>query len=304
MRKTLLIPLLVVFTQSLSAQTWLPVGTKTHYESFIFSGRMVTTYTMIRHVNVQGRVCAEFSSSMMREESFTPGPGQPTQHQISGPEAGPSYRVCIEGRKYYYVNANNTFDLLADFSAKVGDSWTVSTGSTGGDCDTNQVKVFFAGDTVFDGREHHYLELGYSKPGEEQWYIRQVVVEGIGSMIYPFLVPPACYVACDFNFIRCFESPVESHSFVDEDCDIKSGISEWEFSRLKIYPNPVADQLTVSGLSAPQTFVLGDVNGGVVRQVDLQPGENTLQLGDLPGGVYWLKLPGSLVKGGKKIVKR
>ena len=71
---------------------------------------------------------------------------------------------------------------------------------------------------------------------------------------------------------------------------------------MKLYPNPVQDQLTITLLpdQAGSTFKLTDLLGHVLITGDLKNLENTLNLSDLNTGIYIF----SYGSGSKLIIKQ
>ena len=63
-------------------------------------------------------------------------------------------------------------------------------------------------------------------------------------------------------------------------------------SNVKIYPNPAANEVHISGVSAGSTYRMLNAVGVVVKQGMLMPKDNTLSVSSLPAGTYVLKVVG------------
>lgn len=79
---------------------------------------------------------------------------------------------------------------------------------------------------------------------------------------------------------------------------VKVGIDEAEGNTLTLAPNPVADQLTISGLPTGETATLYDLLGR--KLLTLEVGSTTLDMSRLQAGVYMLRACGQAYK----VVKR
>lgn len=295
MKRSLLFTLCILYVLATHAQGWLPMGTKMYSEISSFGYRKVTTYNMIRYQTIHGKVCNLFQSrSQAVDASFSPP-------LIFDPSDEPNEYLYEEDRKVYYLNRDSTFVMLFDFAANVGDHWMNPTYSLN-DPDSNYVEIVYTGDTVIDLMPHHFIKLRYSAIGIE-FGIEQLVIEDIGSLGYPFLLPYADGLACEYAQLNCFENSVESHKFVQGPCEIETGISEFNLSDLQIYPNPAVDMLSISGVKTLQQLQLVDVNGRIIRFLELQSGYNVIDIGDLAKGSYWLQSSDNSVGEGRMIVK-
>lgn len=68
----------------------------------------------------------------------------------------------------------------------------------------------------------------------------------------------------------------------------QTGIGEVETDGIALYPNPASEKLTVS-VTEPGEVRVMDVMGRIVLQKQVTAGANTLDVGALPAGVYYLK---------------
>jgi hypothetical protein len=78
------------------------------------------------------------------------------------------------------------------------------------------------------------------------------------------------------------------------------GIPETSVSAIKMYPNPVIDQLTVQGLDKVKKLVIMDITGKIRRTVNTNGDETTLNMSELPKGMYFLKTGNQTLKFIKK----
>ena len=61
-------------------------------------------------------------------------------------------------------------------------------------------------------------------------------------------------------------------------------------SSIRVYPNPTADMLIIDGADAKQEIEIYSINGTKVLSAQSQEGTNTIQVTQLPNGVYLLRL--------------
>jgi len=73
-----------------------------------------------------------------------------------------------------------------------------------------------------------------------------------------------------------------------------TGIDGVEGATVSVYPNPVADVLTVSGVNG--RAVLFDMRGSVVASFDVDGAETRVNLGSLANGVYMLRVADGVAK--------
>lgn len=67
-------------------------------------------------------------------------------------------------------------------------------------------------------------------------------------------------------------------------------------STIHIYPNPTADMLIIDGVTAKQEITIYSLNGSKVLSTQSQEGTNTIQVSELPNGVYLLRLSNETFK--------
>jgi hypothetical protein len=84
------------------------------------------------------------------------------------------------------------------------------------------------------------------------------------------------------------------------DVDVAVGISPVSLTSLSVYPNPASGELHVS-LNIPGGYIIQDVSGTVVKSGCLKPGTTVLGIGELPAGLYFLRIPSAAA--GTKFIK-
>lgn len=66
--------------------------------------------------------------------------------------------------------------------------------------------------------------------------------------------------------------------------------------RLEVYPNPVSDRLVIKGATEGDVVMVRDLNGRTMRTLKAADGETSVNMADVPAGMY-------LVQVGKQVVK-
>lgn len=71
---------------------------------------------------------------------------------------------------------------------------------------------------------------------------------------------------------------------------ITVGLHEEKNQMIKVYPNPVEDQLTIEGILTNWNYEIIDVSGQTIKTGLLKPALNRIPLEDLNSGVYFIKM--------------
>ena len=78
----------------------------------------------------------------------------------------------------------------------------------------------------------------------------------------------------------------------------------WQAANLKVYPNPMTDQLYVSGLEGIYTVKIINILGQLVYSATGSSTELSLNIGHLPSGMYFLRIESKLKTTTRKIIKQ
>lgn len=74
------------------------------------------------------------------------------------------------------------------------------------------------------------------------------------------------------------------------------GMAEGPAAQMRIFPNPVSDRLTIAWAGAPVPAELVSATGQCVRRLRLSSGLNTVDVADLPAGLYLLRAPSAMMR--------
>ena len=76
---------------------------------------------------------------------------------------------------------------------------------------------------------------------------------------------------------------------------IVTGIKETQTTQLSIYPNPISDSFRIGGITENTVVTILDMNGKTVLKRTVAPDE-TVWVGNLPNGIYFVTVNGKTVK--------
>jgi len=201
---------------------------------------------------------------------------------------------------YYYNPHHDAFEILYDFTAESGDSWTVySYDYDGTDEDTISVIV----DSVdviningFDLKRMFVHYNGFSLlpfPGYE-FSIPTILIERIGDLYYMFNFWPSTYQVCDGNGstgLRCYEDLTLGlyDTGIAESCTYTGILEIDKNNRIKTYPNPVSEIVIIeSDLAISiKKYIIRDLSGQIVQRGFIST--NEIQLKHTNAGVYILE---------------
>lgn len=92
------------------------------------------------------------------------------------------------------------------------------------------------------------------------------------------------------NQAQFFRQEFTNDISFEGDCNgIITSTQSYDLSPIKIFPNPVWDQMTIEGLTQPKVVSIYNLQGQLVQQQQCQ---NVLEVSDLEVGIYILKIKG------------
>ena len=151
------------------------------------------------------------------------------------------------------------------------------------ECEYNQLKsidvshIFNIHDLICNNNLLTYLNL---KNGNN-WGLQQLIATNNPSL--------SCIDVDNVNDANSFYNwEKDDTATYSEDC---SAMSVDEFGKVSflIYPNPINDLLYIS-LNEPADYLLINLNGQILKKGKIKENENTLNVSNLPIGLYFLKI--------------
>jgi hypothetical protein len=83
-----------------------------------------------------------------------------------------------------------------------------------------------------------------------------------------------------------------------------TGNGQATLAEVSVYPNPVTDILTVSGIQAGATLTITSLSGSIVRRQTLADTQTTLSVSSLPSGLYFVTVHSGKGTATFKIIKK
>lgn len=271
----------MLITISVSGQGWFPSDASWYYNQVIFG--VGNTY---RHLEVSGE--AEIKGKVCKEIR---GACQCSKY------GGVNYLYQDGEQIFIYVPAADSFRVLYDFSLVAGEIFTVY-GEDEGDSHflIDSITMYQAGPISLRVQHIQWID-GYHQVGTK-------IYERIGAngCLYPVLG------ICDPGTagLRCYEdAEVGLQKFIQPElaCDYVTSVDDPDQkTKVKVFPNPVKDRLSIESTEAIVTIEFVHMaTGKVFTSTGFNQTEFDIDISSMSSGAYILKLYAAL--GGVQIVK-
>ena len=196
-------------------------------------------------------------------------------------------------RIWWYSSSWHLFSLLYDFSADVGDEWTVSGYNANLIVHVDSVEM-----VEYDGKTYRMLHVS-----DQIGSFNGDILCGVGHLTSFFPEKEMVKDGFEVDGLRCYWQNDELILHIgDEDCDaihsVINMVDDIETDGFQIYPNPTSGTLyiTASGLTEYRiTNLLGQIvlSGTSLRAIAKQPNQNssmTIDVSKLSPGLYFLTI--------------
>lgn len=278
MKKIILSLTLFYFLTNLYAQTWSPVGAKWTY-TFSSWGVPYADYPQtiecIGDTILQGKSCRIFHGNC--NCGFT---------------NDTSYLYYENDKIYLYTDSVIGFHVLYDFTASIGDSWSIIAPlELGGD--TSIIVVDSIGTKIFSGDTFN-IQYIHNLNYNDIWRFDSYIINGIGcsSCFFPQ------HATCDpWTYpIRCYEDSSGLIKFSSLACDtvIYYDIIESSLNNLiDIYPNPTNNELFIDISDINNSEYSIDIYSSTgQKQISYTGIKNslTIDIEKLVNGLYFVRL--------------
>jgi hypothetical protein len=287
--------LFFLFNQSINAQYWAPLGATWYYHQTNFLSNYVD-YLKIESVGdtvINGTQC-----KILQKTSW-----QCDLH----PDR--EYMYDSSGQVFFWDVYMNAFQMVYDFNAAAGESWSVYLDGSGND-DTVYITVDSTSLTSINGFPRKVLYVTYQTVFP--WWDFQPngeIIETIGDTYAMF---PWVYGACDYKWsagIRCYEDTVVG--FIQFDSSVAcNGFfftkTEEQYLNKQIifYPNPVIDKLYFENSYEVDINRITIINGFGETLKTLTKRDRYFDLSFLPAGLYFITINTNSTNYFFKIIKQ
>ncbi len=216
--------------------------------------------------------------------------------------AGESVEYLFQDQWEVYRYANGMFNLLYDFDALPGESWTIT--NLPHEPSTLEVLVDSITQISINNELLNVQHISLLQGPTKNWcWGSQQILEGVGmlGMLFPEIG------VCDphVQALRCYEDILVDYNFANIPCD-----STWTLlnnndltktTNIHVFPNPVTDQINIKGIDLNNVDIQVFNFSGQQIQVEQK---NTIFTNHWPNGIYYLKvINGTQVISTQKIVK-
>jgi hypothetical protein len=232
--------------------------------------------------------------------------------------------TIVIGTEYTYADSNkvyiykhNQFYTLYDFSAQVGNTWTVPEIKHYSGCDTvGTIQVDSIGTMIINSQTLRYICVSLADTSKWGWSAK--IVERVGPIkpfspyYYDYLFPVKfdfCGMVLDElieggNF-RCYtdSTPFNYTSNIALACDFLTSVNSIDknSNQVKVFPNPFSLQTNLHTDNAfkDATLTIYSSYGQQVKQILNISGQTiTLHRDKLPSGLYFIRLTWFAFSGG------
>ncbi|MGD1846495.1 MAG: T9SS type A sorting domain-containing protein [Salibacteraceae bacterium] len=289
MKQLSLLAILLATSLSPFAQSFAPVGAEWHFGK---ASSLYPIYEAVRlYVEKDTVVLGDTCSKIVKDGDIIC-----------------SFRPEVEFIKsnadsvWLYNPDFNQFELLFDFSAQAGDSWSIleTTVNFPNDTDTVVVHVDSIATTTINNTALRVLYLTYTNAGSPNppRVVEAEVIERLGDMSFLFnFGTTRQQVICDFDYstgLRCYEDGVLGFhatgiapSCTDNNVSVAENAAADPF---EIFPNPADRRLQFrSPYPTPVNLEFKDLNGRLLYR-ETFTGQTSIITESLPSGIYWVQL--------------
>ena len=269
MKRFICLPLIFVFF-GLYSQTFAPVGAEWYYTEIIpFAPSKHVRHEVLKDTLYEGEQCKKISGGIYVYEK--------------------------DSIVYYWEKDIDDFQILFNFKAKTGYEWVVKIFSPVKDEIVNvYYKVQSTEKIIINGTELKKLHLIYGYDKEEgaiNYKYPSEILTVIGSMDYLLHYHSESELVADVPFVsglRCYNDNnfglyKTEHT---SSCEVTGLEAENDLTNVKVFPNPVANQLNIAFKNLEATEVkVSDMYGNVIDS-KYASGSVSFDFSDYKPGLY------------------
>lgn len=288
--KILTFTLLIIMSNHVLAQDFAPVGSVWHYtniENFFSQDKGYVKIESVGDTVIQGKTCKLLTNTRYGTT------GSITQ--------GNDEYLYVSGDTIFRLSDNDTFYVLYNFGAKVGDTW-VTRSSDPFSFEETEIRVDSTATTTINGEVLRVLFVsslnGVMGFGGSRGPAggKAKIIERLGGSWYMF---PQNYGSSDWEIrigLRCYSDPNFGfyNSGITSDCElIIVNVEEIENKYgISIYPNPSSERINIKFGHNPERkeISLYSLQGNLIFTEKLDQNQDEMDFLIPQQGIYLLKI--------------
>ncbi len=295
MKKLILAALILITSfKSFSQGNFAPVGAKWHYQYFdlLFFAWYPVVVETTDTATIGGKLCNKLE--------ITSGATCTLKN--------PFYIYESNDSVYHYLQNTNSFGLLYNFNAQLGDTITLTVDDIMTGTSNIYLVIDSIGTAIINGLNkniYHWSQINFPW----NYDFSGSAIEDIGNIT--FLFPQ--YGPCDpYAYgLRCYQDSIVGlyQTGIATSCNVVTDVNELSSSNLtSISPNPFSTSININSENLKEddyTISVYDLPGKIIYQTKKQFSNKTsVELSDLTKGIYFLKITGNHFAATKKILKQ
>ena len=300
--------LFFIGAKEVNSQSWIKPGqTWEYYVEWFGAPKLMLKYVYTDDTLFQGRLCQRIKR-YQRDIDNLPAIGQ--ERQIG------EYYTYNEGeRVFYFVEGH--FHLMFDLAALPGDSWLLfeQEWNAGDGCDSSMVVVDSIGTLPFGNEMLKWISVHPTGGGNIA--LRGKIVQNFGAIGHFFLFTsyncsgnndsftfrPMCYSDPEFGTFQ-YIANAPGNFLPGPECDFfEVGIEAIVNPGIKIFPQPAVDiiRLTLTN-PEPGNYQICDLGGRKLKEGRFSENSFSINVSDLPAGIFFIRLLQNNLISNQKIV--
>jgi len=284
----------IIYSLSSFAQPWIEQGATWHYSWINVSNYGFRKIEYTQDTLIQNKTC-----QMLVVENHTFERDQFQDNYLGGGVIDTNYTYSKNDTVFWLIN--ETFHILYDFNADVGDSWDLGFDTNEYKCSKSYTVVDSIGTIEINGKTLRWVALNWTK-NSSVGFFEQKIIEGIGGMRYLFPTFNNCDSTTIVHFqalsFRCFQDDLFTLYPNNVDCDAPLHVNKKiNNSLFNIYPNPSKGNLVIENFEGRLTVF--SVYGDQLATHQISNRKN-INFEGFPGGVYLLQFENETTSFSKK----
>jgi hypothetical protein len=284
----------------LRAQDFAPIGAKWFYTERYFNSEDIgyIAAESVKDTVIKGKNCRQIVNGLL----------------CGAFESSKNFVFQEDSIVYFFNQKTDTFEILYNFKAKKGDSWTTFFYFMD-ELDTLKVTVDSIFTVTINGHKLIRQRITYSRLNQDplyDWSYDAEVTEIIGDSYFLFNLR-STKILCVGNEsagLRCYEDPDFGFysTGIADSCNytyFETGIGKIETKKdFELYPNPTKGNLLIKTDQTEQLkYEIIGLTGLVIKSGEISS-ETYINISDLQQGIYAVRIISkSAIVGTKKLVK-